>query len=263
MSDVLVETRDGVGVITLNRPESLNSWTTAMQAQIAHVIGQFDQDARVESIVITGTGDRAFCAGQDLHETAEFSPENVDAWLGNFKDVYDAILSTAKPVVAALNGVAAGSGYQLALVCDIRVAHRGVRIGQPEVNSGIPSITGHYLTHYSLGHSRAAEMMLSGRLLDADEAHQVGLIHTLVAQEAVLDESLRRAIDLASRPKLAFRLTKKRMRDLLWPGLLEAFEAGASIDREAWASGEPQRTAREFFAAREARRSNALATSGK
>src|SRR5690606_13575213 len=97
-------------------------------------------------IVFTGAGDRAFCAGQDLAETAEFDPDGVEAWLANFRAMYEAVLHVDKPVVAAVNGVAAGSGYQFTLLCDVRVAHPGVRMGQPEVKSGIPSITGMYLT---------------------------------------------------------------------------------------------------------------------
>ena len=250
MSDVLIEIADRIGCITLNRPSSLNAWTTQMQRTVADTVHGFAADPAVEGIVLTGAGDRAFCAGQDLHETAQFEADQVSGWLENFKSVYDAILSAPKPVVAALNGVAAGSGYQLALVCDLRVGHPGVRIGQPEVKSGIPSITGHFLTQYSLGHSRTADMMLSGRLLEADEAHRVGLIHDVVPADDVRSTAFAHARELASRPKLAFRLTKQRMRDLLWPGLLEAFEAGLEIDRQAWASGEPQQTAREFFAAR-------------
>jgi enoyl-CoA hydratase/carnithine racemase len=254
MSDVLITVRDRIGLITLNRPESLNSWTTQMQGEIAETIQAFADDDAVDAVVLTGTGDRAFCAGQDLNETAQFTPDQVEGWLENFKSVYDAILSTPKPVVAALNGLAVGSGYQFALVCDYRIAHPGIRIGQPEVNSGIPSITGHFLTHYCLGHSRTVDLMLSGRLLDADEAHRVGLIHRLVPREAVLEEAISQARSLAERPKLAFRLTKQRIRDVLWPGLLEAFDAGLEIDRVAWESGEPQQTARDFFAARGASR---------
>lgn len=250
MSEVLIEIRDGIGCITLNRPESLNAWTMAMQAQIATTVTEFSNDPSVEAIVISGTGDRAFCAGQDLHQTAEFQPEDVEEWLESFKTIYDAILSSPKPVIAALNGVTAGSGYQLALVCDIRIAHPDVRMGQPEVNSGIPSITGHFLTQYSVGHSRATDMMLSGRLLEADEAHQFGLIHRVVPADDVYATALTVARELADKPKLAFRLTKQRIRDVMWPGLLDAFDAAVDIDREAWASGEPQQTARDFFAVR-------------
>ncbi|MGO1736498.1 MAG: enoyl-CoA hydratase/isomerase family protein [Leucobacter sp.] len=253
MTDIVFETRDRIALITLNRPDSLNAWTTEMQQQLASAVTAYGTDDTVDAIVITGTGERAFCAGQDLAEITDFTSDDVEGWLDNFKIVYDSILSVPKPVVAALNGVAAGSGYQLALICDRRIAHSGVRMGQPEVNSGIPSITGHFLTQYSLGHSRTSDMMLTGRLLGADEAQQAGLIHKLVEQQDVLAAAMEDARELASKPPLAFKLTKQRMRDLMWPGLLEAFEAALVIDQGAWSDGEPQQSAKDFFTARSAK----------
>lgn len=250
MAHVITDVFDDVTVVTLNRPRSLNAWTMAMQREVAAVVRRLGSDQNVAGIVLTGAGDRAFCAGQDLQETAEFTPEGVDAWLDGFADVYDAVLSAPKPVVAALNGTAAGSGYQLALVCDIRIAHPAVRIGQPEVTSGIPSVSGMFLTWQSLGHSRTVELMLSGRLMDAAEAHEVGLVHEVVPRNELHARATLTAARLASQPALAFNLTKQRIRDMLWPGLVDSFRAARDIDRKAWASGEPQATARRFFEAR-------------
>lgn len=238
----------GIGVITLNNPEALNAWTQAMQRDLATRIGEFDLDPEVEAVIITGAGDRAFCAGQDLKEVAAFTEDHVEEWLDTFLRVYDAVLSTSKPVIAALNGVTAGSGYQLALLCDLRIAHPGVRIGQPEVRSGIPSITGMYLTWQSLGHSKTAEMMLTGRLLDAQEAFDVGLIAELRPQEEVLSRGIELARELAALPKQAFSLTKQRIRATLMPGLEEAFAAALEADKRAYGDGEPQHTAGDFLA---------------
>lgn len=218
-----------------------------MQAEVAKAVTAAAEDTSVTAIVVTGAGDRAFCAGQDLEETEHFDASDVDAWLDSFVHVYDAILSCPKPVVAALNGVAAGSGYQLAIVCDYRVAHEGVRLGQPEVTSGIPSVTGHYLTVQCVGHSRTVEMMLGGRLLTASEAFNYGLINAIVAQDKVLETAIETAHRLGSQPAMAFALTKRRIRDYMWPGLMEAFEAARVVDEQAWGSGEPQAVARRFF----------------
>jgi enoyl-CoA hydratase/carnithine racemase len=254
VTGVHTSSTDGVGVITLDRQESLNAWDTGMQRAVAQSVRDFDSDDSITAVVVTGAGNRAFCAGQHLEETAKFSPDDVDGWLDNFKDLYGSLLSASKPVVAALNGVAAGSGYQLALVCDVRVAHHGVRIGQPEVSSGIPSVTGLYLTMLSVGLSRAQELMMSGRLMPAEEAHRLGIIHAVVPQDEVLSTSMEYAQRLGRQPRTAFRLTKRRLRDEIWPGLMEAFDAAGDIDRQAWASGEPQETAARFFAERRARR---------
>lgn len=256
MSQVLRELTGRVGVLTLNRPKALNAWDMSMQREVRTQLTSLAEDADVDAIVLTGAGD-AFCAGQDLNETAGFTTDQVDVWLDGFAELYDAVLSTPKPVVAALNGVAAGSGYQVALICDVRVAHPGVRIGQPEVSSGIPSITGMYLTWQSVGHSRTTELMLSGRMMDADEAERLGLIHHVVPAEDVLSKAIAVAEQLAAQPATALRLTKQRIRDVLWPGLADGFETAREVDRVAWGTGEPQATARDFFAERRDRRAAA------
>lgn len=250
--DVLTTDRDGIGVITLNRPDALNAWTMAMQAEIAEHFRRLDSDDGTRAIVLTGAGERAFCAGQDLAETATFDPETTEGWLENFRAFYEAVLGVDKPVVAALNGVAAGSGYQVALLCDVRVAHASVRMGQPEVSSGIPSITGMYLSERALGSARMLELMLSGRLMEIDELCQVGLVQHVVDREKALDKAVEVATELAAQPSVAVALTKQRYRETVLPGLRDAFAAAVEIDRRAWASGQPQQVMREFFAARAA-----------
>ncbi|MFC7405772.1 enoyl-CoA hydratase/isomerase family protein [Georgenia alba] len=241
---------NGCGVVTLDNPDALNAWTQAMQRTVAQTVRDLDANPDVRSIVITGAGDRAFCSGQDLNELTEFTSENVEDWLDGFAQVYDAVLGASTPVVAALNGVAAGSGYQLALVCDLRVAHDGVRIGQPEVKSGIPSITGMYLTWQSLGHAKTAELMLTGRLMDAAEAHRLGLIAEICAPERVLERAIERAGELASQPAHAFTMTKRYLHSMLRPGLQDAFAAALDIDKAAYSAGEPQDTAGRFLSQR-------------
>ncbi|MGO1974003.1 MAG: enoyl-CoA hydratase/isomerase family protein [Propionibacteriaceae bacterium] len=251
---VHVEVADGRGLITLDRPEALNAWDTNMQRAVMEAVRDFSEDPGVKFIIVTGAGDQAFCAGQHLAETAEFGSDDVADWLQQFSDLYNTFLSSPKPIIAAINGVAAGSGYQLTLICDIRIGHSGVRIGQPEVKSGIPSVTGQYLTALSLGHSRTTELMLSGRLMDAEEAIAVGLIHRVVEADEVMDTAVAVGRELAAQPPNSFRMTKKRIRDRIWPGLEESFQAAQKVDEEAWASGEPQRVAAEFFEERARRR---------
>ncbi len=248
--DILAEHCGGVAILTLNRPQSLNAWDMGMEAGLGRLIREEAQHNETSGIVITGAGDRAFCAGQDLAEAEQFRPEQIGAWLENFRSLYESVLGVDKPVVAALNGVAAGSGYQLALLCDIRVAHRGVRMGQPEVTSGIPSITGMYLSERALGTSRMLELMLTGRLMDVDELTQVGLVHHVVPAVDVVNKAVEVAQAIGSQPSMAIALTKERYRQTLLPGLREAFKAAADIDRRAWSSGQPQRVMREFFESR-------------
>ncbi len=253
-NDILIDRRDGVAIVTLNRPESLNAWDMAMEAELADRVHTLAGQDETRGIVLTGAGDRAFCAGQDLAEAQQFNPDTVDKWLENFRRLYETVLGVDKPVVAALNGITAGSGYQLALLCDIRVAHPGVCMGQPEVTSGIPSITGMYLSERALGTSRTLELMLSGRLMDADELVRVGLVHHIVPAGQVLDRAIEVAEQLAAQPSVAVALTKQRYRETLLPGLREAFTAAAEIDRRAWGSGQPQEVMRQFFQSRHDRK---------
>lgn len=140
--EILLSNHGRVAVITLNRPERLNAWTTPMREQIIAALERFDADDGVAAIVMTGAGDRAFSAGQDLSEAHDFDGERAVAWVKEWQRYYTVLRSLKKPLVMALNGTAAGSAFQVALLGDIRVGHAGVRMGQPEINAGIASTTG-------------------------------------------------------------------------------------------------------------------------
>src|SRR4030042_517657 len=145
-------------------------------------------------------------------------PEKLNA---EWRVVYGLLIGLSKPLVAALNGVAAGSGFQVALLTDVRVGHPGVKMGQPEINSGIASITGPWIMKEMLGLSRTIELALTGRMMDAEECYRIGLIHKLVPQEELLREALDMARLLASKPPVAMRLTKQRFREVTEKGLAE------------------------------------------
>ncbi len=235
-------------VITLNRPERLNAWNAAMRARLLDLLADAGRDPAITAVVLTGAGDRAFCAGQDLNEGKTFDGARAEEWIGEWRRLYGALRRFEKPLVAALNGLAAGSAFQAALMCDIRVGHAGSRMGQPEINSGIVSATGFWIMREMLGLSRAVEMVLTGRLASAEEAHRIGLLHHLVAPGEVHAKALAVAADLASKPPLAFRLTKQRIADLTQPGFDETFEAARLIHRQAFEAGEPQRVMERFLA---------------
>lgn len=246
---LLTRREQGIAVITLNRPGQLNAWTQHDRAALTRLLHALAADDQVRALVITGAGD-GWCAGQDLAETAEFDlgdPAQVDGWLDNCAELYDAVRALTKPTVAALNGVAAGSGFQVALLADIRIAHPGVRLGQPEVRHGIPSVTGAWIIGAHLSLSRTTELVLSGRLMDAAEAHRLGLVHQLVPADAVLPTALAAARELAAHPPGAVAATKSWLRELTEPGFRAAFAAARSRHREAYAGGEPQSGMREFL----------------
>lgn len=245
-----IETHGQTGLLRLNRPEKLNAWHKPMRDEIIAALKTFDADESIRAIIMTGAGDRAFCAGQDLAEAHGFDVTASEAWMHEWEDYYDTIRSLSKPLVMALNGTAAGSAFQVALLGDIRVGHPGVRMGQPEINSGIASVTGPWIMQSMIGMSRTIELTLTGRMMEAEECHRIGLIHHLVPADQVLPRAMEVAALLASKPPVAMRLDKARFREMTQPGFEEAIRAGIRIQGESYATGEPQRMMEEFFRVR-------------
>lgn len=247
---ILISREADIGIITLNRPAVLNAWHSAMRKDLVQALTDFGTDESVRAIVLTGAGDRAFSAGQDLSETKTFDADRSEAWVGEWETLYTAIRSLPKPLIAALNGVAAGSAFQVALLCDFRVGHSGVRMGQPEINSGIASTTGPWMMRELIGLARTIDLTLSGRLMDAEECRSIGLINRMVPQAEVMSASLELARELAAKPPVAMRLDKQRFREMTEAGFRDCLEAGVRIQREAYASGEPARMMEAFLSRR-------------
>jgi enoyl-CoA hydratase/carnithine racemase len=249
MSDVVKIEREGaIAILRLNRPEALNALTLELGRAIAANLIELDAKDGVEGIVLTGAGERAFCAGVDLREARTMQIADIEDWFGTACNIYRQILLTEKPVIAALNGVTAGGGFQMALVSDQRVAHPDVRMGQPEINAGIPSIMGSYWMSLHLGWSKNQELSMTGRLMEADEAEALGLINHLVPRDEVIAKAAEIAATLAAKPATAWRRTKARFREIALAGFDEAFRAGVLGQQEAYAKGEPQAIMDAFLA---------------
>lgn len=242
-----LETQNGVGLIRLNRPEKLNAWHAPMRKEILEALQRFEMDPSIGALVMTGAGDRAFCAGQDLEEAHGFDVARSESWMREWERYYAALRGLSKPLVMALNGTAAGSAFQVALLGDVRVAHPGVLMGQPEINSGIASVTGPWIMNTMLGMSRTIELTLTGRLMDAEECQRIGLVHHIVPAHQVLSKSMEIALDLASKPPVAMRLDKQRFREMTADGFQDAISAGIRIQAQSYGSGEPARMMEEFF----------------
>ncbi|WP_291296828.1 enoyl-CoA hydratase/isomerase family protein [Elioraea sp.] len=251
---ILTETRGAVAIITLNRPEVLNAWHSAMRDMLVAALDAAEGNEAVRVIILTGAGDRAFGAGQDLNETKTFDPDRAELWIGEWERLYDRIRSLSKPLIMALNGVAAGSAFQVALLGDFRIAHAGVTMGQPEINSGIASTTGPWIMMEMIGLARTIDLTLTGRMMDASEAHALGLINRIVPQETVMDEALSLAAELAGKPPIAMRLNKARFREVTEPGFRDCLAAGVRNQRISYATGEPARMMELFLATRAARK---------
>ena len=253
-----VDRHGEVALLTLNRPERLNAWHRPMREEFSRALGALELDPDVRAIVLTGAGERAFSAGQDLVEAqALASAAAGEDWIEEWHALYRVVRAVEKPVVAALNGLAAGAGFQLALLADVRVGHAGTRMGQPEINAGIPSTIGPWIMAERLGLSRTVELVLTGRMMDGEECHRVGLIHYLVPRERVLDKAIELARRLGAKPEGAIPLNKRRFREMTEAAFADARRSGRRLQAEAFASGEPQRTIATFFAERVRRKAGA------
>jgi enoyl-CoA hydratase/carnithine racemase len=247
MNVVLVERREALALVTLNRPESLNAVNARMREALIEALSELNLDSSVRAVVIAGAGDRAFCSGQDLNETARYTIDDVDMWLTRQHAMYQAVRDLDKPCIAAWNGVATGAGYQIGLCADLRVGFPELKLGQPEIRAGLASIVGSYLMTLQLGQSQNVQMSLTGELISGQRAYELGLINHLVPREQVLEKSFSVALELTKLGPAAIRLTKQRFRELSQPGFDAALIAAKNAQREAYLSGEPQEAMRRFF----------------
>jgi enoyl-CoA hydratase len=193
---ILVETHDAVGLIRLNRPQALNALNAALVAELGQALTQFDKDEKIGAIVITGS-EKAFAAGADIKEMA--SKSYMEAYLGDFLSSWDKVADQRKPVIAAVAGFALGGGCELALMCDFIIAADTAKFGQPEIQLGVmPGAGGtQRLTRY-IGKSKAMDMVLTARMMDAAEAERCGLVSRIVPADKLVEEALAAAKKIAS-----------------------------------------------------------------
>ena len=200
---ILVETRGHVGLIRLNRPKALNALNAQVIAELTHALAAFDANADVAAVVLTGS-DKAFAAGADIKEMADKT--FVEASVVDFIAPWQEIARSRKPIIAAVAGYALGGGCELAMMCDIVICAENAKFGQPEMNLGtIPGAGGTQRLTRSVGKSKAMEMVLTGRMLDAEAAERANLVARVVPLDSLLDEALRlgQAIGEKSKPIVA------------------------------------------------------------
>jgi enoyl-CoA hydratase/carnithine racemase len=239
--------QDDVLTVTLNRPERLNALNAELRTALCDLLTNAANERRARAIVITGAGDRAFCAGQDLTESAVLAAGAGPEWMAGWRRYFEVVSNCPIPIVAAINGVAAGAGLQTALMADIRIAVPDARLLMAEVNVGLPAIVGAYLLSIHLGMSRAVDLVLSGRTVLAEEAHHWGLVHGMAEPEQLAGRADSMARSLAGKPPNAMRLTLGNLRSVLRQGLVDAESAAERYQSEAIASGDPQLAMKRFL----------------
>lgn len=233
-----VQIENGVGTISLNRPENRNAMVPALRTELLQVLSDLEQDDQVRAIILTGEG-KAFCAGGDLSSMGN----QVTALTGRQKlklshELILAILQVRKPVVAAVNGAAAGAGFSLALACDLVIAARTSFFVQSFVHIGlVPDLGSVYFLTQLLGHHRAKELMLLGERISAEQGQQLGFVNRVVEDEQLMEEARAIADQLAKGPSIAVGLTKDLVNQTMMRGLnesleLEAFAQGLCLQSE-------------------------------
>lgn len=185
---LLVEEKDGVAVLTLNRPEVMNSFNFALLHALKEQIEALQIKAGIRVVIITGSGQKAFCAGADLKERTTLNEAQVKDFILTIRNLFTAIESLNKPVIAAVNGIALGGGTELALACDIRIAAMNATMGLTETRLAIiPGAGGTQRLPRLIGRGKAKELIFTGRRVDAHEALQIGLLNQVYEQEALMD----------------------------------------------------------------------------
>jgi 3-hydroxypropionyl-coenzyme A dehydratase len=182
MKYIQVEPQEDVAIIRINRPEALNAMNTDVISELSRAIDIVGVDDGIKVVIITGAGDRSFCAGADISYMVDIDPMTAEKYASSAQLVLNKIEKLEKPVIAAVNGFALGGGCELAMVCDLRIASSNAKLGQPEVTIGIPpGWGGTQRLMRIVGPAKAKELVFTGKMITADEAFQIGLVNNIVS----------------------------------------------------------------------------------
>lgn len=194
---ILLEIKDRVGLITLNRPQALNALNAQIVSELNQALDALEADPKIGCIVLTGSK-KAFAAGADIKEMAELTYPQI--YLDDLFSDSDRVANRRKPIIAAVNGFALGGGCELALMCDFILAGDNAKFGQPEINLGVlPGMGGTQRLTRAVGKAKAMEMCLTGRFIDAVEAERCGIVARIVPADELLDDALKTAALIASK----------------------------------------------------------------
>jgi 3-hydroxypropionyl-coenzyme A dehydratase len=262
MKYIQLEPQGDIAILRINRPEALNAMNLDVISELSKMIDIIAADESIKTVVITGAGERSFCAGADISYMVNIDPMQAEKYATSAQDVINKIDRLEKPVIAAVNGFALGGGCELAMACDIRIASSNAKIGQPEVTIGIPPGWGGTQRLMRLvGPARAKELIFTGKMITADEAYQIGLVNKVInlgsddkippeapkgdaAKEKeraseisktlnrkLMDESLALAKEIAKNSFTAVKVSKK----LINRGMDTDLETGLRLEIYGWA----------------------------
>jgi enoyl-CoA hydratase len=218
-ANILVERRGRVGLVTLNRPEALNALNKATMDEVVQAVTAMDTDPEVGAVVVTGSA-KAFAAGADIKEMQ--SKGYMDMYAADWFRGWEDFTRLRIPVIAAVSGFALGGGCELAMMCDFIIAGDNAQFGQPEINLGVlPGMGGSQRLTRAVGKSKAMDMILTGRFMDAGEAERAGLVSRVVPAADVVDEALKAAAVIASKSKPVAMVAKEAVNAAFETGLAQ------------------------------------------
>ena len=254
---VLLDRADGIGTLTLNRPDKLNAFAGRMRQEIAEALDELERDAGIRVIVITGAG-RGFCAGGDVGYMADLverrDVEAMAALVDAGRHVVTTIRQSRKPVIASVNGVAAGGGANLALACDLRIASEHASLGQTFNRIGLhPDWGGSYFLPRLVGPAKALELIWFADMIDARECERLGLFNKVVPHTALPDATQAWARALADKPALAIALAKRAVYDSLDRSLPQMLDYELEAQLRCFDSGDASEGIHAFTEKRAAR----------
>jgi len=207
---LLYSKEEGIGIVTINRPESLNALNGEVFTELYKLFQEIEDDQDVRVVILTGSGEKAFIAGADIAEMQPQSSVEIRSFIDKGRRASDRIYTLSKPVIAAINGFALGGGCELAMCCDLRVASENAKFGQPEINLGaIAGGGGTQRLSRLIGMTKAKELIYTGNAIDANTAFTMGLVNKVVPPESLMAEAKELARKLLSKSSIALALAKK------------------------------------------------------
>ncbi len=227
--NLLVEVRNSTLLITINRERSLNSLSIETTNELQDVFDSYQNNDQIRCVIITGAGGKAFVAGADIAELLQLNAKSGNLFSANGMKLMKSIQDFKWPVIAAINGFALGGGSELALACDIRLASTNAKLGQPEVNLGvIPGFGGTQRLPRIVGRGKATQLILTGEIISAQEAHRIGLVDEVYSPEELMPKALAMAEMIASKGPVAIKLSK----ECINKGLEKSLEGGCELEEE-------------------------------
>jgi enoyl-CoA hydratase len=253
-ANVIVETHGAVGLIKLNRPQALNALSAALMEDLDAALETFEADPAIGAIVLTGS-EKAFAAGADIKEMQDKT--FADAFLGDFVSKWERLTRVRKPVIAAVAGFALGGGCEIAMMCDFILAAEDAKFGQPEIKLGvIPGSGGTQRLTRAVGKSKAMEMILTGRMMDATEAERSGLVSRVVPAASLIEEALKVAGSIAALSRPAVFAAKEAVNRAYETTLAEGVKFERRIFHSLFATEDQKEGMRAFAEKRPARFKN-------